>query len=74
VIFKAIAHRISHALIESVNAKFGLITRIASGFKNVDALTALAMLSLGGHRPAPPAETNPRMRQEIPLLVRFHGE
>jgi hypothetical protein len=29
-----------------------LITRIAFGFKNVDALVTLAMLSLGGHRPA----------------------
>jgi transposase len=37
-----------------VNTKIRLITRIAFGFKNVDALIALAMLSLGGHRPALP--------------------
>lgn len=43
-----------YALIESVNTKIRLITRIAFGFKNVDALIALAMLSLGGHRPALP--------------------
>ena len=54
VILNAIAHRLSNSLIESVNAKIRLITRIAFGFKNVDALIALAMLSLGGHRPALP--------------------
>lgn len=54
VILNAIAHRLSNALIESVNAKIRLITRIAYGFKNVDALIGLAMLSLGGHRPALP--------------------
>lgn len=53
-ILNAIAHRLSNALIESVNTKIRLITRIAFGFKNVDALIALAMLSLGGHRPALP--------------------
>jgi transposase len=53
-ILNAIAHRLSNALIESVNFKIRLITRIAFGFKNVDALIALAMLSLGGHRPALP--------------------
>ena len=54
VILNAIAHRLSNSLIESVNAKIRLITRIAYGSKNVDALIALAMLSLGGHRPALP--------------------
>lgn len=54
VILNAIAHRPSNSLIESVNAKIRLITRIAYGFKNVDALIAMAMLSLGGHRPARP--------------------
>jgi transposase len=53
-ILNAIAHRLSNALIESVNTKIRLITRIAFGFKNVNALIALAMLSLGGHRPALP--------------------
>jgi transposase len=54
LILNAIAHRLSNALVESVNTKIRLITRIAFGFKNVDALIALAMLSLGGHRPALP--------------------
>jgi transposase len=53
-ILNAIAHRLSNALVESVNTKIRLITRIAFGFKNTDALIALAMLSLGGHRPALP--------------------
>lgn len=53
-ILNAIAHRLSNALIESVNTKIRLITRIAFGFKNVNALIALAMLNLGGHRPALP--------------------
>jgi hypothetical protein len=38
----------------SVNTKIRLITRIAFGFKSPDALIALAMLNLGGHRPALP--------------------
>lgn len=41
-------------LIESTNTKIRLITRIAFGFKSPDALIALALLSLGGHRPALP--------------------
>ena len=54
VILNAIAHRFSNSLIESVNGKIRLITRVAHGFRNVDALIVSAMLSLGGHRPALP--------------------
>ena len=54
VILNAIAHRLSNSLIESVNGNPRLITRIAPGFRNVDALIVSAMLSLGGHRPALP--------------------
>ena len=36
-----------------MNTKIQLITRIAFGFKSPDALIALAMLSLGGHKPVP---------------------
>lgn len=50
----ALDHGLSNALIESVNTKIRLITRIAFGFKDPHALIALAMLSLGGHRPALP--------------------
>jgi transposase len=47
-------HGLSNALIESVNTKIRLLTRIAFGFRSPDALIALAMLSLGGHKPALP--------------------
>jgi transposase len=44
----------SNALIESVNTKIRLLTRIAFGFRSPAALIALAMLSLGGHKPVLP--------------------
>jgi transposase len=47
-------HGLSNALIESVNTKIRLLTRIAFGFRSPDALIALAMLSLGGHKPTLP--------------------
>jgi transposase len=47
-------HDLSNGLIESTNTKIRLLTRIAFGFKNPHALIALAMLSLGGYRPALP--------------------
>jgi transposase len=47
-------HDLSNALIESTNTKIRLLQRIAFGYANVHALIALAMLSLGGHRPALP--------------------
>ncbi len=48
---------LSNALIESINAKIRLLTRIAYGFKNPEALIALAFLALGGHRPPLPGRT-----------------
>jgi transposase len=53
-ILAAIEHHLSNGLIESTNTKIRLITRIAFGFRSPDALIALAMLNLGGHRPALP--------------------
>jgi transposase len=47
----AAEHHLSNGLVESMNTKIRLITRMAFGFKDPDALIALAMLSLGGHRP-----------------------
>ena len=44
-------HDLSNALIESTNTKIRLLTRMAFGFTNTDALIALAMLALGGYRP-----------------------
>lgn len=53
-ILAAIEHNLSNGLIESTNTKIRLITRIAFGFKSAEALIALALLNLGGHRPALP--------------------
>jgi transposase len=53
-ILAAIEHGMSNGRIESVNTKIRLITRVAFGFKSPDALIALAMLNLGGHRPTLP--------------------
>jgi len=50
----ALEHRLSNGLIESVNTKIRLIIRTAFGFHNPSALIALAMLNLGGYRPALP--------------------
>lgn len=47
----AAEHSLSNGLIESMNTKIRLITRMAFGFKDASPLIALAMLSLGGHRP-----------------------
>jgi transposase len=56
-ILTAIQHGLSNGRTESVNTKIRLITRIAFGFKSPDPLIALALLSLGGHRPALPGRT-----------------
>jgi transposase len=53
-ILAAIEHGLSNGLIESINTKIRLITRMAFGFASPEALIALAMLSLGGHRPTLP--------------------
>ena len=53
-ILAAIEHHLSNGLIESTNTKIRLITRMAYGFKSAEALIAMAMLSLGGHRPVLP--------------------
>ena len=50
----ALEHGLSQGLIESFNTKIRLLTRIAFGFHSPKALIALAMLALGGHRPALP--------------------
>ena len=46
---------LSNARTESTNTKIRLLTRIAFGFHSAEPLIALAMLSLGGKRPALPA-------------------
>lgn len=49
-----ITHGLSNALVESVNTKIRLLTRIAFGFHSPQPLIALAMLSRGPYRPALP--------------------
>lgn len=53
-ILAAIEHGLSNGRTESVNTKIRLRTRMAFGFKDPDALIALLMLSLGGHKPLLP--------------------
>jgi transposase len=53
-IHASLDHGLSNALIESTNTKIRLITRIAYGFGNPDNLIAMALLTLGGHRPQLP--------------------
>ena len=53
-IHAALDSGLSNALIESTNTKIRLLTRIAYGFRTPDALIALALLALGGHRPTLP--------------------
>lgn len=47
----SIREDLSNALVESTNTKIRVLTRVAFGFHSAEALIALAMLSLGGHRP-----------------------
>lgn len=56
-ILLAIEHGLSNGRTESVNLKIRLRTRMAFGFRDPDALIAILMLSLGGHRPALPNRT-----------------
>jgi transposase len=53
-ILAAIEHGLSNGRVESMNTKIRLITRVAFGFRSPEALIALAMLSLGGHKPVLP--------------------
>jgi transposase len=50
-IHATIDHRLSNGLIESVNTKIRLLTRMAFGFHHPHALIGLAMLATGGLRP-----------------------
>jgi transposase len=54
-IIASIEHGLSNALVESMNTKIRLIIRMAFGFHSAQAIIALAMLTLGGHRPTLPA-------------------
>jgi len=54
-IVATLTHRLSNARIEAINTTLRLITRRAYGFHSADALIALAMLTIGGIRPALPS-------------------
>lgn len=56
-ILAAIEHGLSNGRTEAINTKIRLRTRMAFGFRDPDALIALIMLSLGGHRPTLPGRT-----------------
>jgi transposase len=53
----ALVHRLSNALVESVNTRIRLITRRAFGFHGPEPLIALVMLSLGGVCPPLPGRS-----------------
>ena len=53
-IIATITNQLSNALIESMNTKIRLIIRRGFGFHTATAIIALAMLTLGGHRPQLP--------------------
>lgn len=50
----ALTHGLTNARVESVNTKIRLLQRVAFGYRHPEALIAMAMLSLGGCRPALP--------------------
>ena len=54
----ALEHDLSIAL--ATNTKIRVLTRIAFGFANPQALIALAMLALGGYCPPLPGRTPPK--------------
>ena len=64
-ILATIEHNLSNGLIESTNTKILLITRMVFGFKSLEALIGLALLTPGGHRPTlpPPKLTHGSVRR-----------
>jgi transposase len=56
-IINTLTHKLSNGLIEATNTKIRLLTRVAFGFKSVDALIALAKLHLGGYNIELPGRT-----------------
>lgn len=53
-IVNTLIYRMSNGRIESTNTKIRLLTRIAFGFKNTNALIALVKLHVGGYNPQLP--------------------
>ena len=50
----SLLYGLSNGLVESINTKLRLLTRIAFGFHSPDTLISLAMLALGGLCPPLP--------------------
>jgi transposase len=55
----ALTHGLSNARVESVNTKIRLLQRVAFGYRDPEALIAMAMLSLGGCCPQLPGRARP---------------
>jgi len=55
----SLLHGLSNGLVESVNTRIRLLTRIAFGFRSPEALIGLAMLSVGGLCPPLPGRAQP---------------
>jgi transposase len=54
-----LVHGLSNALVESVNTRIRLLTRLAFGFRDPNALIGLAMLKLGDYCPPLPGRPLP---------------
>jgi hypothetical protein len=75
----ALTHGLTNARVESVNTKIRLLQRVAFGYRDPEALIAMAMLDLGGCCPALPgraacpsggaAPRTPRCRPSASLRV-----
>jgi transposase len=55
----ALMHGLSNARFEGVNTKIRLLQRVAFGYRDPEALIAMAMLSLGGCCPQLPGRARP---------------
>jgi transposase len=56
-IVNTLTYRLSNGLVESTNTKIRLLTRIAYGFRDVNALIAIVKLHLGGYNIELPGRT-----------------
>jgi hypothetical protein len=59
-----LVHGLSNALVESVNTRIRLLTRLAFGFRDPKALIGLAMLKHGGYCPPLPGRVSPDEPEE----------
>ncbi len=57
----ALTYGLTNARVESVNTKIRLLQRVAFGYRDPEALIAMAMLDLGGCCPYLPATPQPEL-------------